>query len=227
MKKINVMVIIGLSLISFTIRAQQAKLPFIGTINYQISYKSDVIPAATLAQQPTEAVVKISEEKLVMDAKTAKVIVDAQMKKLYKLLNLNMMGLGKYVLEENETILNDTTQKANATLNITKETKIINGYTTTKAIGSYLTPQGKVDYTVYFIPNFCNPFFKYLVNTFASLNAFPLEYTIVTPQFSTTFTVKSMVYDSLDPKDFLIPKSYKPITQAELEEEVQGMMGGE
>lgn len=210
-------------------KAQEAVKPFKGTIQYKIAYESAQIPAEQLAAQPSSAVVKITDTKMLMDTKVAKAIFNADENRSYNLINLSGMGLGKYVIIETAEEMRDTTEMQNYVLQPTDETKAIQGYTAKKAVGSYLTPQAEMTFEVYYVEGFCPAFFNLIEGSFIGLDGFPLEYTITMKSvqgitMTTTFTTESLQYGETDPKTFNIPKSYQKVSEAELQQIVEEFM---
>lgn len=232
MKRIHILTAValmaGLILTGFG-RAQDARLPFKGTIRYKIAYESEQIPAEQLAAQPASAVIKLSDTKLLMDTKATKTILNADENRSYTLINLAGMGLGKYVITETAEEMRDTSDMQNYVLTPTDETKSIHGYTAKKAVGSYRTPQAEMTFEVYYVENFCPAFFNLIESSFIGLDGFPLAYTVrmrsvqgVT--MSTAFTVEAMTYEEPDTKGFNIPKSYQTISESELQRIVEEFM---
>lgn len=212
-----------------SVKAQKAEKPFKGTIQYKIAYESDQVPAEQLAAQPSSAIVKITDTKMLMDTKVAKAVFNADENRSYNLINLSGMGLGRYVIIETADEMRDTAEKRNYVLTLTDETKTIHGYTAKKAMGSYLTPQAEMSFVVYYVENFCPAFFNLVEGSFIGLDGFPLEYTVTMKSvqgitMTTTFTPESLQYGETDPKAFNIPKSYQKVSEAELQQMLEEFM---
>lgn len=215
---------------STSLWAQKEIVPFKGTIKYKISHQSEQLDAATLAQQPQQSVVKISDTKLLVDNQAAKIVLDATEKKVYSLINLSQMGLGKYVVAETEEDLKNIKNMSDYIVTPTEETKVVQGYTTKKTIGSYITPEATVSFEAYCIKGLCPDFFRNIDNSFIKLDGFPLEYVMTIKNnangmtIKSTSTIESMTVETIDPKEFVIAKSYKATTQDELRKIIEEYM---
>lgn len=219
------MAFFGLSRIS----AQEAVKPFKGTIQYKISYESN-LPAEELALMPQSAEIKISDTKLLMSTEAAKAILNADENRAYNLLNLSRIGLGKYVIMETLDEMRDTGDVRNYMLKPTGETKTIHGYTAKQAVGSYQTPQADMSFEIYYVEDFCPAFFNYVEGSFIGLEGFPLAYSVTMKNHmqdvtvKTVFTPESLQYGETDPKTFNIPKAYQTVSEDELRQMVEEFM---
>ena len=211
------------------VAAQEAVKPFQGTIQYKITYESD-LPAEELAQMPQSAEIKISDTKLLMNTEAAKAILNAEENRAYNLLNLSRIGLGKYVIVETLDEMRDTGDVRNYVLKTTGETKTIHGYTAKRAVGSYETPQADMSFEIYYVEDFCPAFFNYVEGSFIGLEGFPLAYSVTMKNHmqdvtvKTVFTPESLQYGTTDPKAFNIPKAYQTVTEDELRQMVEEFM---
>lgn len=199
-----------------------ASLPFKGTIQYKIAYESTMIPAEQLAAQPTSAIVKMTDTKMLMDTKVVKSIFNADDRLAYNMLNLSGIGLGKFVIIKTAAEMRDTADIRDYVLQPTDETKNIFGYTARKAVGSWQTPEAEVDFELWYVERFCPDFFHLIQPSFIHLSGFPLEYTMNLKSdeltVKTSFTVEKMQYGEIEPTVFNIPAAYRQVTEAELQQ---------
>lgn len=208
---------------------KEGVLPFKGTIEYKVEYKTGEIPMMPTEAKPSTATVQISDTKLLMDAGPIKSILNADEKRSYNLLNYTAMGIGKYVLAITEDELRHIPGITNYVFNTTNETKTILGYKAQKSVGSFTTPQASLSFEVWCVDKFCHPFFNLVKNMFVGIESFPLEYTMTmrTPQGyeeTVIFTVSKMNYGNLDAQLFMIPRDYKRVTEAELQKIMEDFM---
>ncbi|MDE6113044.1 MAG: hypothetical protein K2G46_06550 [Bacteroidales bacterium] len=219
------MTLCGLSRVA----AQEAVKPFKGTIQYKITYESD-LSAEELAQMPQSAEIKISDTKLLMSTEVAKAILNADENRAYNLLNLSRIGLGKYVIMETLDEMRDTGDVRNYVLKPTGEMKTIHGYMAKQAIGSYQTPQADMSFEIYYVEDFCPAFFNYVEGSFIGLEGFPLAYSVTMKNhmqdvtLKTVFTPESLQYGEIEPKTFNIPKTYQTVKEDELRQMVEEFM---
>lgn len=211
------------------VSAQEAVKPFKGTIQYKITYESN-LSDEELAQMPQSAEIKISDTKLLMSTEAATAILNADENRAYNLLNLSRIGLGKYVIIETLEDMRDTTDVRNYVLKPTGETKTLHGYTAKQAVGSYQTPQADMSFEIYYVENFCPAFFNYVEGSFIGLEGFPLAYSVTMKNHmqnvtvKTVFTPQSLQYGETDPKAFNIPKAYQIVSEDELRQMVEEFM---
>ena len=190
-------------------KAQDAPMPFTGSIQYNIKNTSDMLPPEHLAQLPTSASIKMSKDKMVFEqADGNKAIVDAATNEIHTLANLSMMGLIQ-----------------GAKLTATGQSKIIKGYTAYEYTATIKGEQGSVDLSIWCVPDFCNPAFNWATQVaIGQLNGFPLEYSLKTAAYTMDFVVGKLHYGEVDEKAFAIPKSYKPSTVEEMQKDVEEFM---
>lgn len=208
-------------------KAQDAPMPFTGSIQYNIKNTSDMLPPEHLAQLPTSASIKMSKDKMVFEqADGNKAIVDAATNEIHTLANLSMMGLGKYhIIESVAETAADTASIQGAKLTATGQSKIIKGYTAYEYTATIKGEQGSVDLSIWCVPDFCNPAFNWATQVaIGQLNGFPLEYSLKTAAYTMDFVVGKLHYGDVDEKAFAIPKSYKPSTAEEMQKDVEEFM---
>lgn len=205
-------------------------LPFKGLIEYKVEYKvgNQPMPIPTNAQ-PGTATVQISDTKLLMEAGAIKTILNADEKRAYNLLNYTDMGISKYVITATEEELRNVEGMTNYVYNPTGEVKTILGYRVKKATGSFSTPQTSMSFEVWYVENFCPPFFNLVKNMFVGIQGFPLEYTMTMKTIqgyeeTVVFTVDKITYGETDPKTFNIPSGYQRVTEAELKKIMDDFM---
>jgi GLPGLI family protein len=111
------------------------------------------------------------------------------------------------------------------TVNITKETKVISGFTCKQAILTTKQDDGtsNID-TVYFSDEIGCKDLNFAEPTFKDIPGAVLQYTQFTPQISATsvYTVKEIKKSKVSDNIFLIPSDYKEVTKDELKK----MFGG-
>lgn len=227
MKKVALCLITLWGAIFFsTLKAQDAVLPFAGTIQYRIAYESSVVPSAQLAQQPQIATLRVLGLKAIFSMGESKELADATTKEVHTLVNLSAMGLGKYHLTTTEAELNeDLKELNNIKLESTEETKLISGYTAKLSKASLKEGNTSIEMDIWAVEGFCDPF---LVNAtqanLPGLKGFPLEYTIKTPEITMTFNVNKLTKEEVNPKYFNIPSSYKASNKEEMQKDIQEFM---
>lgn len=227
MKRITIFLIAFLGLVLFpALKAQDAVLPFAGTIQYRIAYESTVVPSEQLAQQPQIATLRVLGLKAIFSMGESKELADATAKEVHTLVNLSAMGLGKYHLTTTEAELNeDLKEISNIKLEGTEETKQISGYTAKLSKASLKQGNTSIEMDIWTVEGFCDPF---LVNAtqanLPGLKGFPLEYSIKTPEITMTFNVNKLTHEEVNPKYFNIPSSYKASTKEEMQKDIQEVM---
>lgn len=218
--------LLGLMMAFTNLKAQDAQLPFNGTIQYRIAYESPSVPPEQLAQQPQIASLRILGQKAVFSMADQKALADASTKEVHTLVNLSSMGLGKYHLTETEAELNEDLEKVeNIKTESTEETKLISGYTAKLTKASYKEGNTSIEMEIWTVDGFCDPF---LVNAtqanLPGLKGFPLEYTVKTPDITMTFSVHKLTNEEVNAKYFNIPSSYKASTAEQMQKDIQEFM---
>ena len=214
----------------FSVNSHAQTLPFAGTIQYRISYSSDIIPSEQLAQSPQVASLRINATKAIFSMGEEKTLADAETKTVYSLINLSQLGLGKYRIESTEADLNDAMPQ-DLTLEATGNTKEIFGYKAQEMQCQTKLQGATVEMKIWCVADFCDPFLIHASQAGVPglEGRFPLEYTIATPDISMTFSVHKLSPEEVNPKYFNIPASYKSSTKekmaADIQEVMQAMQG--
>lgn len=208
-------------------KAQEAKLPFEGTIQYRIAYESPLIPQEQLAQQPQVATLRVLGEKALFSMAEQKVLADASTKELHTLVNLSAMGIGKYhIVETQAELQEESDQTQNIKVEKTSDTKTIFGYTAHLTKVSYKEGNTSVEMDVWSVDGFCDPFLNHASQAggIKDMEGFPLEYTLKTPDMTMAFTVHKLTSEIVNEKYFNIPSSYKASTKEEMQKDIQEVM---
>ena len=214
-------------ILSLNCQAQQ--IPFIGTIQYRISYQSEIIPQEQLAQSPQIATLRMGTTKAIFSMSEEKTLADAETKTVYSLINLSQLGLGKYRIETSEAELKED-DGIDIKLEATGQTKEIFGYTAQEVLCRTKIQGASVEINAWCVADFCDPFLIYTSQAdVPGLPGFPIEYTITTPDISMTFNVHKLTTEEVNPKYFSIPASYKLSTKekmaADIQEAMQALQG--
>ncbi|MCM1169685.1 MAG: hypothetical protein NC324_07085 [Bacteroides sp.] len=227
MKTLRIIALAALTAVFSTgLRAQQAVLPFTGTVQYSIAYESPIIPQEQLAQQPQIASLRMAADKAVFSMAEQKALADATTKEVHSLINLSSMGLGKYHMVETEAELQQQMQEMqNVKVEETEETKTIFGYTAKLTKAAYKEGNTSVEMEIWTVENFCDPFLSRATQgEVPGLKGFPLEYKVKTPDMTVNFTVRKLTNEEVNPKYFSIPSSYKASTKEQMQKDIQEFM---
>jgi GLPGLI family protein len=206
--------------------SQKPSKPFQGTITFNITYRGDVSPAQK-GMLPTSSTVTIKDCKTKTEAVSGPVtqdaITDGSTKSETVLIDYMET---KYALKITTQELAEGMAKVpSPTVNVTKETKDISGFTCKQAILTTKQDDGTTDIdTIYFSDeigckdlNFSDPNFK-------DIPGAVLQYTEFNPQISATavYTVKEIKKTKVSDNIFLIPSDYKEVTKDELKKAFGG-----
>lgn len=227
MKTIRILLLSVLATVfSFGLHAQDAKLPFTGTVQYRIAYESEMASKEQLAQQPAIATLRMGLEKAVFSMAEQKALADATTKEVHSLINLSSMGLGKYHMLETEAELQQEIESMqNVKIETTEETKNIFGYTAKLIKGSYKEGNIAIEMDIWCVEGFCQPFLANATQAnLPGLPGFPLEYTVKTPDMSMAFTVHKLTNEEVNPKYFNIPSAYKASTKEQMQKDIMEFM---
>ncbi|MBN2729103.1 MAG: hypothetical protein JXR53_07750 [Bacteroidales bacterium] len=202
------------------------KKPLNAIITYTISYEGDWDPA-TLAQQPTEQIVKVlgnqHRTEIMSGGANIYIIANGNDSSTIILLDISSMGLKYYMKTEKEKILAEMEDEPK--INYLDETKTISGYECKKA--EYITTDeygDEVATVVYYSEELGNESTNF-GGTFHGLKGFPMEYSIETEQGTVTYAVTNVQTKKTKIKDiiFMIPTDYEELD----EEKAKQLFGGE
>jgi GLPGLI family protein len=133
---------------------------------------------------------------------------------------MDMMGQKIAIESSYDEIMKEMADSPEVTVEVTGETKEIQGYTCKKAVVT--NTEEDMEIIVYFTEelgskelNFDNPQFK-------DINGLMLEFEIPSEMFTMKFTAVSIEKKNVDDSEFTIPEGY----QIKTKEEMKGMFGG-
>ena len=220
MKKLLIGVtLLLITMVSLMPLAMAQKVPFTGTIVFDVKTVGDV-PEQAAAMMPTEETVKMTPDKMVaimhssmMDIKT---IQDATSQVSNMLMD--MMGQ-KLNIENTAAQLADQKKKAGivTTFKATTDTKTILGYNCKRAIMTVKSNQGaETSSDIYYSEDFDISKFTY-GSAFPEVNGLPLEFTMNQGPFSMKVTAKSIKKENIPASEFAIPTDFKKVSQDDLQ----------
>jgi hypothetical protein len=200
--------------------------PFQGTITFNITYRGNVSPAQK-GMLPTSATVTIKDCKTKTEAVSGPVTQDALTDGSSKTETLLIDAMGtKVAVKMSTQELNDAMSKTpSPSVNITKETKVISGFTCKQAILTTKEDDGTTNIdTIYFSDEIGCKDLNFSDPTFKDIPGAVLQYTEFNSQINATtvYTVKEIEKTKVNDKVFLIPSDYKEVTKDELKK----MFGG-
>ena len=209
---------------------QKADKPFEGVITYTMS--SDNEQQNAMMQGNTLILyVKGNKQKVVINsgAYISTLIVDTT--KPEDMINL------QEVMDHKFEVVRDAKQKEQAKKDIaenakkltpityTKETKIIAGYTCSKALAKMAGSEDSVTVTLYYTDQLFN--YPGPLGEFNGLKGFPMEYSEpVSDKLNFIYTVKSVEKKPLADSVFTVPTGYKKVTSDQLQKEMETIGAG-
>jgi GLPGLI family protein len=206
--------------------AQKSAKPFMGTITFNITYRGDV-PPAYKAMMPTTSSKIIKDCKTKTETASGPVVSDDITDGATKTetVLIDYMETKYAYKKTSQEQAEEMAKTPSPTVNITKATKDISGFTCKQAILTTKQDDGtsSID-TIYFSEeigckdlNFDDPNFK-------DIPGAVLEYTEFNPQINATavFTVKEIKKSKISDNIFLIPSDYKEVTKEELKKAFGG-----
>lgn len=207
--------------------AQSAPRPFQGSIQYEILNQSRSLPRQQMAVMPVSASVKMSETQFAFNQGDGnKTIADARTGELHSLVNLSMMGLGKYHIATNAADrLADTLAFKSGNLVATGQSRDIAGYRAQEYVAALGSEQGNIEIHIWCVPGFCSPVFHWATQVaIAPLPGFPLEYSFKTDAYTMTVSVKKLRYGKVSASAFKIPKGYQTASEQEMQRDIENVM---
>ena len=229
MKKIFSFIIAGalILLLNNQSFAQKSKKTFQGTITYDIKYTEGDITPAQKAQLPTNLVVTVknckTKSEVIMGPVSQASITDGTTKS--QIVLIDYMGT-KYALKLTAQEIAEALSKITMPkLNITKETKVILGYTCKKAILTSTDDEGTLSNdTIYYTEDIGCADINFSTQ-FKEIPGTILEYSENDPQIKAKviYTVKEIKKSKISDNIFLIPSDFKEMTK----EEFKKTFGGE
>ena len=212
--------------ITFSSFAQKDKKTFQGTITFGITYAGSSLNPAQLAQLPSSQTVTFKECKSKTENVTGPVstiqIVDGITKTQTVLIDY---AGSKFALKyTSQQITEQMANTAMPVVTLTKDTKVIEGFSCKKAILATTQEDGtsKSD-TIYYSDEIgCSDL--NFSDTFKDVPGAVLEYTTFSPELDAKVAVcvKEVKKAKVSDNAFLIPSDYKEVT----EEELKTMFGG-
>lgn len=198
---------------------------FEGIITYKISYPDNKFTESQQALFPKMLTVTIKGSNSKTEIKTQmgdQVEITDYMTKT-KVALIDMMGQKYAVKSTAEEIEKENAKEPTPKVEVTKETKVIAGYTCKKAVVS-VNDDGVISkYDVFFTnelgpkaANFDNPLYK-------DIDGVMMEFSMKTPQFTMVFSATAVEKKSLSGKEFEIPSDFTVITKEELKSKFGGM----
>jgi GLPGLI family protein len=198
---------------------------FEGIITYKISYPDTKATESQMAMFPKMATVFVKGSSTKTEIKTQMgdqvEITDFATKTKVSLIDA--MGQKYAIKSTAEEIEKENAKEPAPTVEVTKETKVIAGYTCKKAIVSVNDDGTVTKFDVYFTnelgpkeANFDNPLYK-------DIDGVMMEFSMKTPQITMVFSATSVEKKSISGKEFEIPSEYKVITKEELKAKFGGM----
>ncbi len=228
MKKLSLLLVFAMffGVVNSAVAPEKKKKPLKAIVTYTISYEGDWDPA-TLAQQPTEQIVKIMDDKhrteIMSGGANIYIIANGSDSSTIVLLDISSMGMKYYMKTEKDKVLAELEEEPK--INYVDETKTISGYECKKA--EYVTTDeygDEVITEVYYNEELGNASTNF-GGTFHGLIGFPMEYSVETEQGKITYSVTEVQTKKTKIKDiiFMIPTDYEELD----EEKAKQLFGGE
>lgn len=207
-----------ITMVSLMPLAKAQKVPFTGTIVYDVKTGGDV-PEQAQAMMPTEITMKLTSDKLLEVMHSSMMDIKTIHNATTQITNMLMDMMGQKLNIKN-TAAQLADQKKNAGIEITikpaAETKTILGYLCKRAIMTIKTNQAaEQTFDVYYSDDFDISKFNYS-NAFPAVSGLPLEFTMSQGPFSMKLTAKSVKKESIPETDFAIPAGFKEVSQDDL-----------
>ncbi len=216
MKKIGFSIILStLFIVNFTYGQKKGE-PFTGDITVSITYDG-TWDAATLAMQPKEFTILLSEKKQKVTVIAGGAVISTITNTIDSSVTtlINAMGMKFYYRKTKDEILQSLGDlEAPPKINYLDETKIIAGYECKKA--EYITMDeygDEVITVVYYTQEIGNPAFNF-GGEFSGLKGYPMGYSVKTDEGTINFEVKELKYKKkIKDVEFMIPSDYEKMTE--------------
>jgi GLPGLI family protein len=206
--------------------AQKSSKPFMGIITFNITYRGDVSPAQK-GMLPTSSVITIKDCKTKTEFASGPVtqdaLTDGSTKTETVLIDYMETKYAYKITSQEQAEL--MAKSPSPTVNITKATKDISGFTCKQAILTTKQDDGTtVIDTVYFSDEIGCKDLNFYEPNFKDIPGAVLEYTEFNPQINATavYTVKEIKKTKVSDNIFLIPSDYKEVTKEELKKAFGG-----
>jgi len=204
--------------------AKAQKVPFTGTVVYDVTVAGDV-PEQAKSMMPTEMTQKASPDKMIMIMHSSmmdiRTIYDATNQISYMLMD--MMGQ-KINIKNTVAELADQKKKNGLVMSAkpTSDTKTIAGHLCKRAIVTIKTNQtAEQTFDCYYTEDYDVSKFSF-GSTLPDVNGLPLEFSMAQGPFSLKMTAKSIKVENIPDSVFEISADYKIMTQDQL----KSMFGG-
>ena len=215
MKKIlSGITILLITMVILTPFAKAQKVPFTGTIIYDVKASGD-IPEQAKPMIPTEMTFKISADKqsMLMTAgmMEQKTIYDAVKQEADMMMDV--MGQ-KLIVKNTAVLINDMKKKEGikTVVNFTTEKKMLAGYDCKKAIVSMKSKDGKeTTMDVYYTEDIDVSKYKFS-SAFPEINGLPLEFTMTFGPIIFNMVARTIKKESIPDSEFLIASDYQEVT---------------
>jgi len=199
---------------------------FQGTLTYDVSYSGTNLSAAQKAQLPATSVVTVKDCKtkteVVVGPVTQAAISDGTAKT--ELVLIDYMGTKAAIKLSTDDVKEGLAKNPMPTVNITKETKVILGFTCKKAILTSKDENGVVtNDTIYFTEQIGCADVNFSTQ-FKDIPGTVLRYTEFDPQINATatYTIKEIKKSKISDDTFVIPSDYKEMTKEEFKKTFGG-----
>jgi len=207
----------------------QSTKPFQGTITYDVAYTGANLTPAQKAQLPTSQVVTVKECKtkteVVSGPMTQEVITDGTTKTETVLIDMGSAETKFAIKFTAEQITEELAKAPMPTVNITKVTKVISGYTCKQAILTTKQEDGTTTTdTIYFTESIGCADLNFGTQ-FKDIPGAVLQYSeyIAQAEATASYTVKEIKKSKVSDNVFLTPSDFKEVTKDELKK----MFGGD
>lgn len=207
--------------------AQKKAKPFSGIVVYDVKYEGTLEPAM-LSQLPTEITTKISGNKMKVETAQSGMfmtqIVNGDDKKLSIIYEMGPQKI--YVTLSDEELKLKNTETPKPVIKLLTETKLIAGYTCKKAeiISKNEYDEETISY-VFYSEELGNKAINFGNKEMEEIEGLPMEYNVVTEEFSQIFTVKEVKVQKIKDTEFMIPADAQELP-ADQKQMLLDMMGG-
>ncbi len=220
------LILVSVAVLSFVLlsslapRKRKKSKQFRGTVTYDISYESSKMSDVQLAKLPTSMKVKMYDGMSMFDMVMGPVVYTYITRpKADKFTILIELGDKKAAMVKKYSETNsDSLRKYTTQIDLSKDTKVIAGYTCNKAVVTFIPKKGVEDeehtYSIYYSPELGNKEDN-IDGPYAGINGLLMESYDVKPGLITKMVATEVKKGKVKDLDFLMPSDYKEFSNLE------------